>query len=91
MLNATDTVTEQRIDEIKKMIWEIFDIYKDGSSIARQYQLFQDMKDLNVEILANNNQFRLENKLLKQQLQDIKDYLSADCDASYLPNRMMNE
>ena len=91
MLNATDTVTEQRIDEIKKMIWEIFDIYKDGSSIARQYQLFQDMKDLNVEILANNNQFRLENKLLKQQLQDIKNYLSADCDTSYLPNRMMNE
>ena len=91
MLNATDTVSEKRIDEIKKMIWEIFDIYKDGSSIARQYQLFQDMKDLNVEILANNNQFRLENKLLKQQLQDIKNYLSADCDTSYLPNRMMNE
>ena len=91
MLNATDTVSEKRINEIKKMIWEIFDIYKDGSSIARQYQLFQDMKDLNVEILANNNQFRLENKMLKQQLQDIKDYLSADCDASYLPNRMINE
>ncbi len=91
MLNATDTVSEKRINEIKKMIWEIFDIYKDGSSIARQYQLFQDMKDLNVEILANNNQFRLENKMLKQQLQDIKDYLSADCDAIYLPNRMINE
>ena len=61
MLNAKDTVSDQRIEEIKKMIWEIFDTYKDGSSIARQYQLFQDMKDLNVEILANNNQFRMEN------------------------------
>ena len=48
MLNAKDTVSDQRIDEIKKMIWEIFDTYKDGSSIARQYQLFQDMKDLNI-------------------------------------------
>lgn len=91
MLNAKDTVSEQRVDEIKKMIWEIFDTYKDGASIARQYQLFQDMKDLNVEILANNNQFRLENKLLKQQLNDIKDYLTSDDNSNYLPNRMMNE
>ena len=35
MLNAKDTVSDQRIEEIKKMIWEIFDTYKDGSSIAR--------------------------------------------------------
>ena len=91
MLNAKDTVSEQRVEEIKKMIWEIFDTYKDGESISRQYQLFQDMKDLNIEILASNNQFRLENKLLKQQLQDIKDFLTADDGANYLPNRMMNE
>ena len=91
MLNAKDTVSEQRVEEIKKMIWEIFDTYKDGASISRQYQLFQDMKDLNIEILASNNQFRLENKLLKQQLQDIKDFLTADDGANYLLNRMMNE
>ena len=65
------------------MIWEIFDTYKDGSSIARQYQLFQDMKDLNIEILASNNQFRMENKQLKQQLHDIKDYLSTDIKENY--------
>lgn len=91
MLNAKDAVSDQRIEEIKKMIWEIFDTYKDGSSIARQYQLFQDMKDLNVEILASNNQFRIENKQLKQQLHDIKDYLSTDIEENYLPNRMMSE
>ena len=91
MLNAKDTVSDQRIEEIKKMIWEIFDTYKDGSRIARQYQLFQDMKDLNIEILANNNQFRMENKQLKQQLHDIKDYLSTDIEENYLPNRMMSE
>ena len=56
------------------MIWENFDTYKDGVSISRQYQLFHCMKDLNIEILASNNQFRLKNKLLKQQLQDIKDF-----------------
>ncbi len=91
MLNAKDTVSDQRIEEIKKMIWEIFDTYKDGSSIARQYQLFQDMKDLNIEILSNNNQFRLENKQLKQQLHDIKDYLSTNVHENYLPNRMLSE
>lgn len=91
MLNAKDTVSDQRIEEIKKMIWEIFDTYKDGSSISRQYQLFQDMKDLNIEILASNNQFRMENKQLKQQLHDIKDYLSTDAEENYLPNRMMSE
>ena len=73
------------------MILDIFNTCKDGRNCLQAELVFQDMKDLNVEILANNNQFRLENKLLKQQLQDIKDYLSADCDASYLPNRMMNE
>ena len=91
MLNAKDTVSDQRIDEIKKMIWEIFDTYKDGSSITRQYQLFQDMKDLNIEILSSNNQFRIENKQLKQQLHDIKDLLSTDVDENYLPNRMLSE
>jgi regulator of replication initiation timing len=91
MLNVKDTVSDQRIEEIKKMIWEIFDTYKDGASIARQYQLFQDMKELNVEILASNNQFRIENKQLKQQLHDIKDYLSSDVDEGYLPNRMLSE
>ena len=91
MLNVKDTVSDQRIEEIKKMIWEIFDTYKDGASIARQYQLFQDMKELNIEILASNNQFRIENKQLKQQLHDIKDYLSSDVDEGYLPNRMMSE
>ena len=55
MLNAKDTVSEQRVEEIKKMIWEIFDTYKDGVSISRQYQLFHCMKDLNIEILASNN------------------------------------
>ena len=90
MLNAKDTVSDHRIEEIKKMIWEIFDTYKDGSSIARQYQLFQDMKDLNIEILASNNQFRIENKQLKQQLHDIKDSLSTDANEGYLPNRMMS-
>ena len=89
MLNAKDAVSDQRIEEIKKMIWEIFDTYKDGSSIARQYQLFQDMKDLNIEILASNNQFRMENKQLKQQLNDIKDFLASDFDENYMPNRMM--
>lgn len=72
------------------MICEIFDTYKDGASISRQYQLFLDMKDLNIEILVSNNQFRLENKLLKQQLQDIKDFLTPDDGANYLPNRMMD-
>ena len=91
MLNAKDTVSDQRIEEIKKMIWEIFDTYKDGSSITRQYQLFQDMKDLNIEILSSNNQFRIENKQLKQQLHDIKDFLSTDVDENYLPNRMLSE
>ena len=91
MLNVKDTVSDQRIEEIKKMIWEIFDTYKDGAGIARQYQLFQDMKELNVEILASNNQFRIENKQLKQQLHDIKDYLSSDVDEGYLPNRMLSE
>ena len=91
MLNVKDTVSDQRIEEIKKMIWEIFDTYKDGASITRQYQLFQDMKELNIEILASNNQFRIENKQLKQQLHDIKDYLSSDVDEGYLPNRMMSE
>ena len=91
MLNVKDTVSDQRIEEIKKMIWEIFDTYKDGASITRQYQLFQDMKELNIEILASNNQFRIENKQLKQQLHDIKDYLSSDDDEGYLPNRMMKE
>ena len=90
MLNVKDTVSDQRIEEIKKMIWEIFDTYKDGASIARQYQLFQDMKELNIEILASNNQFRIENKQLKQQLHDIKDYLSSDVDEGYLPNRMLS-
>ena len=90
MLNAKDTVSDQRIDEIKKMIWEIFDTYKDGSSITRQYQLFQDMKDLNIEILSSNNQFRIENKQLKQQLHDIKDFLSTDVEENYLPNRMLS-
>ncbi len=90
MLNAKDTVSDQRIEEIKKMIWEIFDTYKDGSSIARQYQLFQDMKDLNIEILASNNQFRMENKQLKQQLHDIKDFLASDIEDNYMPNRMMS-
>lgn len=72
------------------MIWVIFDTYKDGASISRQYHLFLDMKDLNIEILVSNNQFRLENKLLKQQLQDIKDLLTPDDGANYLPNRMMD-
>ena len=90
MLNAKDAVSEQRVDEINHMIWEIFDTYKDGSSISRQYQLFHYMKDLNIESLASNNQFRLKNKLLKQQLQDIKDFLTADGNAHCLPNRMMN-
>ena len=90
MLNAKDTVSDQRIEEIKKMIWEIFDTYKDGSSITRQYQLFQDMKDLNIEILSSNNQFRIENKRLKQQLHDIKDFLSTDVEENYLPNRMLS-
>jgi regulator of replication initiation timing len=49
------------------------------------------MKDLNIEILASNNQFRMENKQLKQQLHDIKDYLSTDTEENYLPNRMMSE
>ena len=49
------------------------------------------MTDLNIEILASNNQFRLENKLLKQQLHDIKGFLTADDGANYLPNRMMDE
>lgn len=49
------------------------------------------MKDVNIEILASNNQFRIENKLLKQQLQDIKDFLTSDDGDNYLPNGMMDE
>ncbi|QNJ25640.1 hypothetical protein SynSYN20_01306 [Synechococcus sp. SYN20] len=48
MFNAKDAVSEQRVDEINNMIWEIFDTYKDGASISRQYQLFHYMKDLNI-------------------------------------------
>jgi regulator of replication initiation timing len=48
------------------------------------------MKDLNIEILSSNNQFRIENKQLKQQLHDIKDFLSTDVEENYLPNRMLS-
>ena len=62
------------------MILDIFNTCKDGRKCLQTELVFQDMKDLNVEILAGNNQFRIENKLVKQQLQDIEMFLTDnDC------------
>ena len=70
---AKDKTTEKRVDDVKKKVMELFVTGKEATNLKDMIDSMRMLKDMNMEITTNNNQFRTENETLLKRLDSLKE------------------